>query len=160
MGANLQRRKPNVMPKRRIIGLPNDQLAFDRIVYLPFDLATVYAAEQNFRMDVAKGCHHNLAVWEDVQHSYLEEALQILKDQACNLFPGNNDEPWIHVNTIGLLKMPSQRGAALMGILNVLFSKGDVDLLKDKLFPHPRVVNHDRMIGQLTTAVNARFCFH
>jgi hypothetical protein len=153
---------PFTAPGRRHghINKNKDTLACDRVIHLPFDLAIVYSAVQNFRIDLAKGIHPNIRVWENVKYAYLEEALELLQEQGCNHYPGDNDEPWIQARTISHVPMPSPRAMKLAEIFQVLFDRDNVNLLKSEHFPNPREVNTNGKIEQLQLKINAHFLFN
>jgi len=146
--------------RRGRINKNKGNFACDRVVYLPFDLATIFSAVQNFRIDLAKGIHSSAAVWENVQASYLEEALRTLQEDGCNLYPGENDEPWIQAHAHGIVPMPSQRAQKLNGIFAVFFSRDNTNLFKHPLFPRPEVINTGMKISALEDKVNQLFAHH
>jgi hypothetical protein len=135
-------------------------LAYARVVGLPFDLATVYAAAQNFRIDLAKAIHPSTKVWPLVQDNYLREALECMQEQGCNLYPGDNDEPWIHVRTVGIVPIPSPRAQTLSSIFDQLFERDNTNLFKSEYFPRPEAVNSDEKIAQLKVKINHKFVYH
>jgi hypothetical protein len=135
-------------------------IACDRVVPLPFDLATVYTAAQNFRIDLAKGYHTRPSDWVLVQASYMQEALEVLQEQGCGLYPGENNEPWITVRVVGNVPMPSPRAMSLSLIFTFLFVRNDVSLFTSKYFPHPAKINTAEAIKDLQTEINSVFVYH
>lgn len=149
--------------KNRIRGKLNknkDRLAVDRVVRLPVDLATVYAAAQNFRIDLAKGIYPSTAMWKVMKEEYLEEALELMKEQGSNLFPGDNDEPWIQLQAVGHITFPSVRAQSLVKIFDVLFSRDNTNLLKGVWFPTPESLNTDMAIAAHYHKIVGKFVYH
>jgi hypothetical protein len=140
------------------IGKADEKLSIDRRVYLPFDLATVHAAAQNFRIELAKGTHRYLDEWELYKSSYLSEALEYMQDDGCNLYPGHNDEPWIHVgHSYGLIQMPSLRASDLVDLYECWFVMNDESLLKCEDFPCPTKINSAATIEAAANRFDQRF---
>jgi hypothetical protein len=136
----------------------NEKLSIDRRVYLPFDLASVHAAAQNFRIDLAKGIHRHVDEWEDTKDSYLEEALRLLQEDGCNLYPGHNNEFWIHAQSgQSLIQMPSNRAARLCLLFDCWFLRDDPELLKDPDFPCPSKINSNLTVEKATKMFERRF---
>lgn len=137
-----------------------DQLAFERVVYLPFDLAVLYSAAQNFRLDLAKGFHASAADWKLVQISYYEEVYELMRTDGCNLYPGENAELWIHCKTLGSFPMPTGRALTLNGIFDTLFSHPDTTLLTGEFYPNPRTCNNDLRVTEASQKLARKLHFH
>lgn len=138
----------------------NEKLSIDRRVYLPFDLASVHAAAQNFRIDLAKGIHRHVREWVETKDSYLEEALHLLKDDGCNLYPGHNNEYWIHAQeTLSRIQMPSLRAARLYELFDGWFLQNNPELLKNQDFPCPSKVNTNIAVEKAIDVFERRFVY-
>jgi hypothetical protein len=137
-----------------------DKLAYERVVRLPADLAVVYSAVQNFRLDLAKGFHHSLDVWEKIQASYFQELQELLIQQRCNHYPGNNNEPWIHVSHVGTMRQPTDRAVQLKEIFDALFARNDEKLLDSDLYPTPHNCVTMQQIQRLYRRVNNHLYAH
>jgi hypothetical protein len=148
---------------RRIntVAQSDERLSIDRRVYLPFDLAIVHGAMQNFRLDLAKGMHHYLDDWLLYKSNYLSEALGYMKDDGCNLYPGHNSEWWIHTErTCGVLRMPTDRSVRLLDLFDMWIDMDDPELLKSDDFPCPTKINSNLAIDKATKAFERRFCYN
>jgi hypothetical protein len=138
-----------------------EELAFERIVFLPMDLAVVYSAAQNFRLDVAKGCHTDIKhAWKQYWESYYYEAKETLLAVYCNHFPGNNPEPWIHLRQYGLVAYDSVRAEELLEIFRLIFERNDSELFSSQLYPDPRTSNDGIKIHRLNEKVKQRLKYH
>lgn len=123
--------------KRGKIAPATEQLACDRIVYLPLDLAVLYSVVQNFRLDLAKGYHTSMTQWRQVEASYFREVQEAFEEDGFNHFPGDNAEPWIHLRTISTLIQPTARVLRLKQVFDEIFSRDDESLLDGELYPTP-----------------------
>jgi hypothetical protein len=139
----------------------SDLLAIDRRVYLPFDLATMHAAAQNFRMDVVCGIHRYLDEWEENQSSYLSDALAYMKEDGCNMYHEDSDEPWIQVDrSFGIVPMPSNRAQILLALFGYVFAMNDSTLLRSEYYPCPRIANSGIAIQTAMDRFQKAFCHH
>lgn len=139
----------------------NDKLAHQRIVRLPADLATLYSAVQNFRLDLAKGYHASLDVWEIVQASYFRELRDLMEEDGINHYPGDeNGEPWIQVNPKLRVKFPSDRVIKLKEIFDAIFQRNDESLLDSEFYPTPYNCTTTGAINAYHARLTKRFLAH
>lgn len=66
-------------------------------VSLPIDLAIVYAAEQNFAMDLVRRIVKSPECWEYDYGSYISEAFDILSEDRQNYLPHDETLPLIRL---------------------------------------------------------------
>lgn len=145
---------------RRAIQRSADKLAYERVVCLPFDLATVHGAAQNFRLDVAKGIHRTYAIWADMAEDYCEEALGHIQTHGTNLYPGDNDEPWIQIVTTAQVTMPSKRAQNLAEIFTLFFERNDPALFTHAHFPKPDMDHTNYAVETWLGKVKQLFEYH
>ncbi len=133
--------------------------AHERIVYLPPDLAIVYALEQNFRLDLQRG---NVSVqrWEFEKHAYLREAVDLVLEQGFNYYPGSNDEPWLHVKHLGERKIKTAHSDALIDLFNLYYDRAVICGKVGFEIPDPAKINTPTLIRRYVTDISKRFETH
>ena len=125
---------------RRLGTIPpaNEKLAFERVVKLPLDLAILYAAVQNFRLDLVKGFYTGIGQWHYHCVSYIQEASELLGETGANHFPGDNGLPWIQVMQEHGTRPPlSKQVTALKRVFDEIFRDGQEWALDGSAYPTP-----------------------
>lgn len=130
------------------------KFAYERIVYLPLDLAIIHAAAQNFRLDFLKGVYPRADWWTVVSDDYKQEAYNELAQNGFNMYPGYNEEPWIHVSKLGPKRSHTPLQAKLESIYTVLFERNDEDIFDTSLFPTPQNAGTYNQINRLEDRVD------
>lgn len=158
--------------KQGILKPVTSRLACDRVIHLPFQMAVVYSAAQNFMLDLVKGIHPHMRDWRHLQYSYLYEAEHLLTTEGANLYPGENDEPWIHKQYVTgnyqvgarMLVTPQDEEDDVTFPLKmcfaVLFNKNDDRWLNSELFPDPEIHNTYEKIQSLSNEINKVLVHH
>lgn len=144
------------------IALPHDGdlLAYQRVVVLPLDLAVVHGAAQNFRLDLSVGYHSDSSVWTHLKDAYYEEASAHVNYAGFNLFPGFNDEPWIHVGSLSTFSATNARSAMLDECYVLAFDRSPEVLVASGLFPDPRRHSNNLTIDTLLSELKKLRSLH
>jgi len=92
-------------------------------VKLPLDLAIVYAAEQNFTMDLMRNLISGPERWEYEYQSYVQEAYELLVEDKQNYLPHDERYPLIRVlDPIGVQPdVESERAIQLLEIFHCYY---------------------------------------
>lgn len=148
--------------RHRRVALPHedDLLAFQRVVVLPLDLAIIHGAAQNFRLDLSVGYHPSSSVWVGLKDAYYEEASAHVHHAGFNLFPGYNDEPWIHVGAMSTFSSLNSRSSMLDEAYVLAFDRYPERLQAAGLFPDPRRHNNNLSIDTLLSEIKKLRCMH
>lgn len=91
------------------------------VVALPYDLAVMYAAEQNFSSDVRRKIVSGEDRWEYLKASYIEEAEELLQEDLQNYHPEFDDLPHIRIANIGKQFHQTRRSCVLLRLIDYYY---------------------------------------
>lgn len=131
--------------------------AYQRIVYLPPDLAVVYALEQNFRLDIERGIISGPDRWVYEKGPYFREAMELIGEQGSNYYPGDNDEPWLHSVSTGQAGLTSRSGNELMMLFDLYYERAQVENRYELIIPSPQRINTPVLVSKYLVEANKIF---